>query len=258
MLLGTSCRSSRTTQRTKGKGNLPKVSYSELQSKRVKIGTGGQLISIKSKVHFKTAKMSDSFKMHVRMKKDSVIWISATFYRVEVARFIFTPDSVKMLDRKNSKFYIGDYTFIQNKYSVPFDFNGLQAVLLGEQFEMENYSKVRVTNAKGMYLLSGIGQSEFKKKNGEVKVRQQQYSVWFDPESYLVQRSKIVEQRSKKSFSAKYIEWAQIEDIHVPKLTEYEIRDTEQMSFNADYLKVSLPEKLSYPFSVSSKYEPLF
>ena len=217
-------------------------------------------LSIKSKVHFKTSKMSDSFKMHVRMKKDSIIWISATYYKVEVARFLFSPDSVKMLDRKASKYYIGDYSFVQEKFQMPFDFKALQAVILGNSFDVSNSDKVRNYTSRGKYVLSAMllqtyGEKLLEDKSNQVK---RIYTMWIDPESFRVSKSKIVESKSKKSLVTEYSKWQNVEGFSIPHKAIYHVFDKDEMTFDAEYVKVESKKELNYPFSISSKYEPFF
>ena len=45
----------------------------------------------------------------LRMRKDSVIWISASaFLGIEAARLLLTPDSFKMINRLNSTYISSD------------------------------------------------------------------------------------------------------------------------------------------------------
>ena len=72
-----------------------------------------KFMSMKTKVYFETADLKDNFKMHFRIVRDSVIWVSATYYRVEVARALVTRDSVKIMDRKGQKYYEGDFDYFK-------------------------------------------------------------------------------------------------------------------------------------------------
>lgn len=251
--------SCKTTQEIERKrSNLEKLTPQEIL---VKNNTNPKLkgeLAIKSKVYFKTPKLSDSFKMHIRMKRDSIIWISATYYKVEVARFVFTQDSVKMIDRKNEKYYLGGYTYIQNLYNVPFNFSSLQATILGEPYDQSNYKKVRSYTSKGNYIIAGLSELEFKKPNGEVKTQQQIYTEWFSGEKFLISKSKISESKTKKSFSSEIVERKMQNGIALPLKANYSVVSVEEVFFNAENWKITQPESQSYPLSISSKYEPLF
>lgn len=215
-------------------------------------------LSIKSKVHFKTPKLSDSFKMHIRLKKDSAIWISATYYRMEVARLLLMPDSVKMIDRKNGKYYIGDYKYIQNRFKVPLDFEMFQSVLLGTPFNLDSAIKIRSYNSRGNIILASLFDHWYDDGSGEKVLKQQTASIWIDPKTYLISKSKIAEYKTKKYFTTTYTDTTLVNGAIIPFGAKYEVKNEEDMLFTSEYLKVSVPEKMSMPFTISSKYEPIF
>lgn len=251
-----SCKTTQEIERTRS--NLEKLSPEEIVQKSKTNSRLQGSLALKSKVYFKTSKLSDSFKMHIRMKRDSIIWISATYYKVEVARFVFTQDSVKMIDRKNEKYYKGGYTFIQNLYNVPFNFSSLQATILGEPYDHSGYKKVRAYTSKGNYIVAGLTELEFTKPNGEKKSQQQIYTEWFSEKTFEVVKSKISESKTKKSFSAEILERENVEGVQIPLKSTYVVTGNDEMSFKAENLKITVPETQSYPLTISAKYEPLF
>jgi hypothetical protein len=60
----------------------------------------------------------------LRMKKDSIIWISinASLLSIEVFRVMITPDSVKVLNKKDKEFQLRSVSYIQEVAHLPFDF----------------------------------------------------------------------------------------------------------------------------------------
>jgi hypothetical protein len=217
-----------------------------------------QTLSIKSKVYFETPKLSDSFKMHIRMKKDSVIWISATYYKMEVARLLLTPDSVKMIDRKNGKYYLGDYDYIQNRFKVPLDFDLLQSILLGNPFSLDSAVKVRTYSSRGQLIMAALNNRWYDNGSGEKILKQQTTQIWIDPDTYRITKSKISEYKSRKHFKTTYSDTAMVNGYILPKGAVYEVKHDDDMIFTSEYLKIESPEDLSFPFTISSKYEPIF
>lgn len=68
----------------------------------------------------------------VRMRKDSIIWISVVpALGIEAARIVITKDSVQMLNRLKREYFSGDYSILKNKYKVDINYNLLQTILLG-------------------------------------------------------------------------------------------------------------------------------
>ncbi|UTW63685.1 DUF4292 domain-containing protein [bacterium SCSIO 12741] len=257
-LVFSSCKSKRDSGVINFGNTLPKMTEDELMTKVSENEVDAEYLNLKTKVYFKTPKLSDSFKMHVRMKKDSVIWVSATYYKVEVARFLMFPDSVKMIDRKNGKYYLGDYAFVQNRFKMPFDFYSFQSIILGNSFDLSKSEKTRTYSSRGQYLVSSLQTREYKTSDTTVVQHQQNYTIWVDPESYKVTKSRISESKTKKNFVAEFSEHQQVNDELIPHKARYFVKDEEEMEFRMEVLKLTVNEKTSFPFNISSKYEPFF
>ena len=68
----------------------------------------------------------------LRMRQDSVIWISVSaILGLEAARIHLTPDSVKLINRLNSTYFIGDVKELTKRYNLHLSFHEIQNVLLG-------------------------------------------------------------------------------------------------------------------------------
>ncbi len=72
---------------------------------------------------------SNSFTTHFRIRKDSLIWISAGISAIEGARVLLSPDSIKFMDRLHNTFYVGTYAEIENIFHARINFYLAQAVL---------------------------------------------------------------------------------------------------------------------------------
>lgn len=69
----------------------------------------------------------------VRMIKDSAIWISlsATFLNVEVYRVLITPEEVILMNKQEKEVQYRTIGYLQDITGIPFDFNTLQDILIG-------------------------------------------------------------------------------------------------------------------------------
>lgn len=85
-----------------------------------------------------TAKINDnskSFKGTIKLRRDSLIWISITpGLGLELFRIQLTPDSISFMDRMKSSYYIGDYKAIEELSGAEFDFKTVQSIILNEMF----------------------------------------------------------------------------------------------------------------------------
>ncbi|MFW5663802.1 MAG: DUF4292 domain-containing protein [bacterium] len=78
---------------------------------------------------------SHSIAGSMRIRKDSAIYISlAPLLGIEVARALITPDSVKLLNRLESTYYVGDLKILNSMFNADVDYYMLQALLTGNDF----------------------------------------------------------------------------------------------------------------------------
>lgn len=214
-------------------------------------------ISLKAGIAFKMNKISDSFKMHIRMKKDSAIWISATYYSVEVARFLITSDTVKFMDRKANQYFVGGYDYIHNRFNIATDFESLQSILLGNSVGIKEIDKVKSYNRDGLYHLSSFGRRKMKKaaEHGEKVKIELAYKVSIDPENYKVVKLSIHDFKLNKSLVIDYEDHQKIENQLFPKKYQMTVHAEKEIESTIEYLKTTLnkPQKLS--FNIPEKYE---
>lgn len=98
----------------------------------------------------------------IRIRKDSVIWVSVKKLGFEVARALITQDSVYLIDRFNRQYMSNGLDFLSEEYQLPASFESLQAVLLGNPLffssnqlsfsDNENYYELTTSGSrKGIY-----------------------------------------------------------------------------------------------------------
>ncbi len=102
-----------------------------------------------------------SFNANIRMRRDSIIWIKANFFGLEVARILIRPDSVFAINRYEKSFVAESYSKFDSLYNVPLSFGQLQDLILGNtlldrkadmllSFENPNYD---ISQKKDPYVL---------------------------------------------------------------------------------------------------------
>jgi len=97
-----------------------------------------------------------SFKAHIRVKKDSAIWVSITpLLGIEMARVLITKDSVMFLNRIDKQYFVGTFDYINNKFGTDLDYQMLEAVIVGNSIEFEKEEKdiIRMWIRKNMLII---------------------------------------------------------------------------------------------------------
>lgn len=89
-------------------------------------------LSSKGQITLKDSNDNLSSGVSIRMKKDSVIWVSVQpGLGIEAARVMLTQDSVYIVNRLQKEYVAADYAFLRNKLHVDVSFELLQAILVG-------------------------------------------------------------------------------------------------------------------------------
>ena len=68
----------------------------------------------------------------LRMRRDSIIWLSAGLAGIEGVRAVLTRDSVRVLNRIEHTYFSGGYAYLSQLLNVPVTFAQMQALLLGD------------------------------------------------------------------------------------------------------------------------------
>ena len=72
--------------------------------------------------------------MSLRIRRDSVIWLSGSLVGIEGVRALLTPDSVLVVMPLQREYFAGGYRFLSQTLGVPVTFLQLQAILLGDYY----------------------------------------------------------------------------------------------------------------------------
>jgi hypothetical protein len=97
-------------------------------------------LGMKVDADFGTESESSGFKATIRMRKDSLIWVSITpALGIEMIRVMITPDSLKYLSKipENKFYYIGTFEDVNRLIGTAFDFEMLQQLLVGNAIGLE-------------------------------------------------------------------------------------------------------------------------
>jgi len=86
----------------------------------------------KAKADFSSPQASGNATVYIKMKKDSVIWISITGpLNIEGVRVLVTPDSVKIINKLESTVQLSSIAHLQQITKLPLTFSDFQNIILG-------------------------------------------------------------------------------------------------------------------------------
>lgn len=214
-------------------------------------------INAKASVKSTSGDNSVSLNITLRLKTDSVIWISLSpLLGIEVARVLITQDSVKFMDRLNNKYSITDYQVLNDLFQVNIDFDIIQGVLTGNLFSYKKNKFHSVYLEDSYYILSTLSKRKLKRSLEDVDINKPiVQDMWVDGSSYRITQLNIEDQRSNKSLHTDYSKFTMTDGGLFPYKSATIIKTDKQIKINIEYSKVVLNENMEYPFTIPSSYE---
>ncbi|GAB3650509.1 hypothetical protein GCM10027594_25750 [Hymenobacter agri] len=94
--------------------------------------TAFDFLTIKGKAQVTMKGNKQGANMSVRMRRDSIIWVSAGLAGFEGVRAVLTRDSVRVVNKLEKTYFSGGYDYLSKLLNVPVSFAQMQTLLLGD------------------------------------------------------------------------------------------------------------------------------
>jgi hypothetical protein len=181
---------------------------------------------------------------HVRMYKDSVIWISITaILGIEGLRAYITNDSVKLLDKQNKIYTARSMAYLQEVSALPLDLSSLQNLLLGNPvfFDSSIISYSRSGNT-----ISLLNNGNFFKNLLTIGEQDKQ-----------VQSSKLddLDELRNRTCYLTYDDYENKKGVNFSTRRSISVAEKKKLDIKLNFKQYDFNETLSFPFSVPKNYK---
>ncbi|MBI5217476.1 MAG: DUF4292 domain-containing protein [Bacteroidia bacterium] len=223
-------------------------------------------LSVKFSATYEKDGDSQSFGGAIRIKNDSLIWISIVpALGIEAARIFITKDSIKFINRINSTYYIGNYSYLQSLLNLEIDFKILQSVLTNELFLYSRSAEDEDNAIRGykssvdsnLYVIQSLRDRKVNRKLKKNKTNDlilEEISVI--PVIFKISRVCINDFEYQKSLDLIYTNFNTFDEQMVPQNLDFKIKDkNKQINVSIEYTKITINKELEYPFSIPEKYK---
>lgn len=225
-------------------------------------------LSLKFTLNVKSPKKKETFHGNLRIRKDSIIWISLRFMiGTEYVRVMLSPDSVKLLNRLNTSYFTYDYDYFKKLFATDLGYYSLQSILTNHLFiypfmdNMDNEIKHYKSSVdKKLYKLESIKGRKLKKyqkKDFLNMVIDQKIFVHSD--DFKVNKIFIKDYKHARELNLEYSEYTNIDSQNIPKEISIELINSEdKFNINLKCSKITINKKdLSYSFRIPEKYNKI-
>lgn len=132
------------TVSTTGPGTSTSVMEPALPSVKAQ-NTAFEFLSIKGKAQVTLKGNKQGANLSVRVRRDSIIWVSGGLAGFEGVRAVLTRDSVRVINRLEKTYFSGGYDYLTKLLNVPVSFEQMQTLLLGDYLPAPAGPKPTVT-----------------------------------------------------------------------------------------------------------------
>lgn len=202
----------------------------------------------------------------LRLRKDSAIWMSISpALGIEMARVLITPDSLKYVNRLEKTYYTGSVLHLNSLSPAKINFQILQNLIVGTQNiktdkkQTDNHGKFKASIENQMYLLSSINKKAHQKSMEGKKIKDNDgVFYWVLPNTFKVHRIEETNYSKKQKIIIEHDKYEPIKGQEFPMSTKLFFEDTKPLTITIEHSRVEMNNPLKLPFSISSKYEPIY
>lgn len=106
------------------------------------MATGYDWVSYRGKADIIDTGGTRTCNFYMVNRTDSILYLNIHAYGVELIRAVFTPDSIKYVNKLTQQYFCDTYTPINKFLPFPFDFQTVQALLNGETEKLPQGKKL--------------------------------------------------------------------------------------------------------------------
>ncbi len=240
-----------------GKTTLKEMSFDQLYGKMEKSKQPFSYLNAKLSVSYqKGNKEPVQFRAQMRLKNDSIIWMSIVpAMGIEAARVVLTTDSVKLLNRMKKNYLLGSYHLLDSLMHTNINYDMLQALLLGN-----NVGYLRVDSAAKVdnqqYLLEIKMQMPIRDSVSGSQFLTQK--IWLNPETFNIKTLLLSESGMPgKDLQIFYDKYQNIDGFTIPLKMQIVINARQKIIINITYKKAEINIPHNFPFIIPGKYKKL-
>ncbi len=250
----TGCSPARKAMRAPIKEEGADFLFGKLKEKELKFSW----FSAKFSAEYSNKGKKNSFSGQIRIRKDSLIWISLTpMLGIEAVRLMISQDSVKLINRLNDTYFVGDYEYVNKFLNTNIDYDLLQAILLGNDLQFYEGGKFRATIDKGEYKLSTGARMKLRKfvRNSQENLRIFIQNIWLDPDNFKISHIDVKEiKRDNIKLEATYGTYEHMGEQLFPRKMTYTVWAENTIKVKSEFSKMVIDVPLGFPFKIPASY----
>ncbi|SFD29426.1 protein of unknown function [Spirosoma endophyticum] len=207
-------------------------------------------LTAKSKISFKSRDQDiDNANVNIRVRKDSLIWMSISKLGIEAVRGLITKDSIVIIDKIHREYSVYDFPTLSKQFNFDMNFDLLQALIVGN-LPLPKRPAQKVKNERDYLLL----------RQSEGKVLVENY---IGEQDRKLKKLMVTEQPTKNTLRLDYEDFTSLSNFLFPytSLVTLDYKSKTDGQFYQTLLrikhsKVEMVEKSpGFPFNIPANYK---
>jgi len=205
--------------------------------------------SSKAKLHYKDDLNDLKANLNIRIKKDSIIWVSINAAAgIEAFRCLITTDSIHILDRLKNEYTALDFNGLSQKLNTTLTYKMIQAMIMGNLM-IPKSAEDRLKKADTSYYI-------LKQKNGDIYIDNH-----VKISSMKVEKVELSQALDSNNLTIKYFNFVPLGKYSFPGKNEIILSHKEGSAhqitnIDIEHNKTECPEKdLNFPFNIPNRFE---
>ncbi|QDK78102.1 DUF4292 domain-containing protein [Spirosoma sp. KCTC 42546] len=207
-------------------------------------------LAAKSKISFKSPSQDiDNASVNIRVRKDSLIWLSVSKLGIEAVRGLITHDSITIIDKIHREYTVYDFPTLSKQFNFQMNFQLLQALIVGN-LPLPKRPAQKIKNERDYLLL----------RQSEGKVLVENY---IGEQDRKLKKLMVTEQPTKNTLRLDYEDFTSLNNFLFPYTSlvtlDYQSKTDGQFYqtlLRIKHNKVELVDKNpGFPFTIPSNYQ---
>ncbi|CAN5397163.1 hypothetical protein BH10BAC4_BH10BAC4_06670 [soil metagenome] len=201
----------------------------------------------KARMVFRDDKKEREVKAHIRIRKDSVIWMTFTVIGVQGGKALINHDSVTIVSTVEKEYYVFNYAELSSRFNFDVNFYTIQSAILGNLI---------TTRADLDKITPGPSFNLLEQQRGSVNVIN-----YINAASRKLEKVEMKEQNTDNSISLNYSNFQPVGDKIFPfngavNIIYKTLKGVVTTSITLEYNKAEVGDKeLKFPFNIPRKYD---
>lgn len=219
----------------------------EVYTKVLKNKIDFNTFSAKVKVAYEGKESSDDATAFIRIRKDSVIWISLRgALGIEGIRVLILKDSVKVMNLLKKQVTLRSISYLQEVTQLPFDFNTLQDLIVGNPVFIDSNILSYKTNADNELLVLMSG-ALFK------------HLVTLDNTDYKILHSKLddVDAVRNRTCDITFSDYESTAGVPFSTRRRISVAEKSKLDINLEFKTYTFNQPITFPYNIPKNYKAL-